>query len=184
MQTVTFGDLATALAAARAPVEPSEAHGTLCGALCTAAAYSQADWLAEVLPGQSGASRARDVLGTLYDETVQALGGQEMEFMPLLPDDEEPLAARVESLAEWCSGFLYGIGAGQVPSLDQVPGEVGEVLRDFAEIGRATPGSEDEDDNEAAYAEIVEFVRAGAQLVYEEFAAHRERVLPPGEGLQ
>ncbi len=186
MYSVQFDDLDGAFAQGNAPVEPAEAHGSLCGALCAVPGYRAQDWFDEVLPDarSAGALRARNLLQTIFDETAQALGGGEMEFAPLLPDDESTLEVRVEALAEWCGGFLYGLGAGKLPSLDSVPGEVGEVLRDFTEISRAAVGTgETEDTNETAYAELVEFVRAGTQLVYEELAGHRERGLPRSDGV-
>lgn len=182
MYSVQFDELDQALGQGDAPVDPAEAHGSLCGALCVMPGYSVRDWVDEVLPdAQRGtALRARNLLQSVFDETAQALGGGEMDFMPLLPDDESALEVRVEALAEWCGAFLYGLGAGKLPSLDTVPGEVGEVLRDFTEISKAAVGSGDtEESNETAYAELLEFVRAGAQLVYEELAAHRGRGLPP-----
>jgi uncharacterized protein YgfB (UPF0149 family) len=184
MYSVQFDELDRAFAQGNAPVDPAEAHGSLCGALCAVAGYRAQDWFDEVLPDARGSAlRARNLLQTVFDETAQALGGGEMDFGPLLPDDESALQVRVEALAEWCVGFLYGLGAGGLPSLDSVPGEVGEVLRDFTEISRADVGGDAEEANEAAYTELVEFVRAGTQLVYEELAAHRERALPPGDGV-
>ncbi len=83
-----------------------------------------------------------------------------MEFAPLLPDDDEPLAERATALAQWCQGFLYGLGTGRLNSIDELPGEVGEIVHDLTEISRATPGEEDPtEDDEQAYAELVEFVR-------------------------
>lgn len=186
MFTVSFDELDRAFAASDAPVDAAEAHGSLCGALCAVTNYSYDDWANEVfadLEG-TGALRARHLMASVFDETAQALGGQEMTFEPLLPDDDAELGQRVSALAQWCTGFLYGLGAGQLPSLDQVPGEVGEVLRDFSEIGRATVDAADgEESNEGSYAELIEFVRAGTQLVYDELADHRERRLPPGGDL-
>lgn len=183
MFSISFAELDDALAAGAAAADAAEAHGSLCGALCAIAGYGYDDWAHEIFADMdadaAGTLRARHLMTTVFDETAQALGGLEMTFTPLVPDDDDALASRVEALAQWCNGFLYGLGAGQVPSLDQVPGEVGEVLRDFAEIGRATVDSDEgEDANEASYAEVLEFVRAGAQLVYEELAEHRERTLP------
>jgi len=53
---------------------------------------------------------------------------------------------------------------------------VGEVVRDFDELTRVGVGAgESEEENESAYTELVEFVRVGAQLVFEELEALRER---------
>jgi uncharacterized protein YgfB (UPF0149 family) len=49
-----------------------------------------------------------------------------------------------------------------------------ELVNDLAEIARAGMAAEDDEaDADFAYAELVEFVRAGVQLVFEELAGFR-----------
>ncbi|MBP6513646.1 MAG: UPF0149 family protein [Steroidobacteraceae bacterium] len=178
MLSVAFREVDRLLADADSEVDAAEAHGCLTGALCAAPGYRASDWIEEIL--QDGAvvsldPRSAVALETLHAETLQSLGGGEMTFLPLLPDDDAPLASRVRALAFWCSGFLYGMGVGQVPSLEHVPGDVGEILRDLSEISRASlDESETGDAGEDAYIELVEFVRAGVQLAYDELADLRE----------
>jgi uncharacterized protein YgfB (UPF0149 family) len=58
--------------------------------------------------------------------------------------------------------------------MKQLPGEVGEIVRDLIEITRAgVDADQDEQANESAYAELVEFVRVGVQLLFEELAGAR-----------
>ena len=103
-----------------------------------------------------------------------------MEFELLLPEDEQPIDARTAALAQWCQGFLYGLGAGAVPDASELPGEVGEIVRDLIEISRAgVDAAQDEESNEAAYAELVEFVRVGVQLLFEELAVAASSRRPP-----
>ena len=103
-----------------------------------------------------------------------------MEFELLLPDDAETIEVRTAALAQWCQGFLYGLGAGAIPDASELPGEVGEVVRDFIEISRAgVDAAQDAESNESAYAELVEFVRVGVQLLFEELA---QRAHPGGPG--
>jgi len=105
----------------------------------------------------------------VFGETSQALGGESMDFAPLLPDDDQPLAGRTSALAQWCQGFLYGLGTGRLNSIAELPGEVGEIVHDLAEIGRAAPGEDEPTEaDEHAYADLVEFVRVGVQLIYDE----------------
>ena len=48
------------------------------------------------------------------------------------------------------------------------------MVRDFIESSRAgVDAAQDEESNEAAYAELVEFVRVGVQLLFEELAVLR-----------
>ena len=178
MLTVTFDELEETLAAGNAPLAAAEAHGALCGALAADARFDPEAWIAGLVPPESAsddALRTRNLLATLVEETQAALAAQDLEFEPLLPDDDAPLARRVAALADWCGGFLYGVGTGGLSLADgDVPETVEEVVRDFGEISRASiDGEESEESNEASYAEIVEYLRAGTQLAYEELEAHR-----------
>jgi uncharacterized protein len=164
------------LAEERSLAAAAEAHGTLAGCLCAAAGYRLEDWLHEILPEGRAAPSATATLRGLYSATADALLQPDMEFELLLPPDSEPIAARTAALAEWCQGFLYGLGAGAIPDVRALPGEVGEIVRDFVEITRAGVDEEQgEESNENAYAELVEFVRVGVQLLFEELAAVRRQ---------
>jgi uncharacterized protein YgfB (UPF0149 family) len=107
-----------------------------------------------------------------------------MEFEPLLPDDESPLNGRANALALWCTGFLYGLGTGHISDLEALNGDVGEIVRDFTEISRATgDDAEADESNEQAYAELVEFIRVAAQVVFEELLPLRQQVYPAQQRL-
>ncbi|MGH8132742.1 MAG: UPF0149 family protein [Steroidobacteraceae bacterium] len=168
----------------RSLTDAAEAHGTLTGCLCAVTDYGFEDWLREILPEGRATPAAADSLHDLYTATAGALEQTDMEFEPLLPSDAQPIGARTAALAEWCQGLLYGLGSGAIPDAGGLPGDVGEIVRDLAEITRAgvDPG-QDEDLNESAYAELVEFVRVGVQLLFEELAPARHAPLPAAEPL-
>jgi len=179
-----FTEIQELLKQERSLAGAAEAHGTLAGCLCATEAYGFEDWLKEILPEGRAGDAATHTLGELYANTARALEEPDMEFELLLPTDEEPLDLRTAALAEWCQGFLYGIGAGTIPDAGQLPGDVGEIVRDFIEISRAGVDEEqDEESNENAYAELVEFVRAGVQLLYEELAPARQQPEEPAASL-
>src|SRR6266480_5553812 len=116
------------------------------------------------LLAQARSHAAAASLHALYAATADALLQPDMEFELLLPEDGQSIDARTAALAEWCQGFLYGLGAGAIPDAGGLPGEVGEIVRDFAEIARAdVDARQAEESNESAYAELVEFVRVGVQ---------------------
>ncbi len=164
--------------------DAAEAHGTLAGCLCGASGYRFEDWLREILPEGRADRAAREALQELFGSTAGALVQSDMEFELLLPPDTESLEQRAQALAEWCQGFLYGLGAGSIPDARELPGEVGEVVRDFIEITHAdVDGDQGEESNENAYAELVEFVRVGVQLLFEELAVARAPAAPAGAPL-
>jgi uncharacterized protein len=163
----------------RSLAEAAEAHGTLTGGLCAASRYSLEDWLREILPEGRAAPATAAALKELFTATTAALVQPDMEFELLLPADEQPIDVRTAALAQWCQGFLYGLGAGSAADASELPGDAGEVVRDFGEISRAgVDATQDEESNEAAYAELVEFVRVGVQLLFEELAALRQPTTP------
>jgi uncharacterized protein YgfB (UPF0149 family) len=170
-EVADFASVSQALAAAGGTVGAAEAHGCLCGAACARRDYGLAEWLDEIVP--DGADVDRAVLASLRAGSMDALGGDGMDFRPLLPDDEQPLQERVEALATWCQGFLYGFGAAGTAGTAVAP-EVAEVLTDLSRISQAgSVGADEAETEEASYAELVEFLRAAVQLVYEDLAALR-----------
>jgi uncharacterized protein YgfB (UPF0149 family) len=176
---IAFDDVAQALAAAGSTVHAAEAHGCLCGALCGRRVYLPAEWLEELLPDGPEPGTTVDAsrggpLRELFEQSRVVLDEREMDFEPLLPPDEASLAERVEALGAWAQGFLYGFGAAGPYKRGTLPADVTEVLTDFAEVARAgAVGSESSEVEEGALAELVEFVRVGVQLVYDELAELR-----------
>jgi uncharacterized protein YgfB (UPF0149 family) len=192
MLNVTFNEVVHALEEAQARISAAEAHGWLCGALCTPRPISAPAWFEELLEddiedaAREAAMGESGPLHVLYADTATALDGMEMDFSPLLPDDDVSLDRRSESLSQWCQGFLYGFGAhqgggprgGHGVGIGSYTSEVEEVMRDLAQIARI-PAEESEgtEEEEEAYAELVEFVRISVQLVHDELA---DRTSPTG----
>jgi len=173
---IAFDDVAQALTAGGSTVHAAEAHGCLCGALCARRIYLPAEWLEELLPdgvepGTTVSVTAAGPLKSLFDQSRTVLEAREMEFEPLLPPDAATLDERVEALGAWTQGFLYGFGAAGPFKPGTLTTAVAEVLTDFAEVARAgAVGSESVETEEGALAELVEFVRVGVQLIYDELA--------------
>jgi len=181
--SVAFADVARALAAGASTVHAAEAHGCLCGALCLRPDYSLAEWLDEILAEPAADAASNEPFATLFEESVGVLAGTDMEFEPLLPDEDAPLAERVTALAAWCQGFLYGFGASGTAAQANVPDTVTEVLGDLAQLSHAgAVGAEDVEVEEEAYVELVEFLRAAVQIAYEELGAARASLPAPQSG--
>lgn len=185
LSDIRFKDFEDVLATAGSLADAAEAHGSLCGALCSMAPYKMQDWLNEILPDSNSLSEESSaMIERVFTATATTFGEQGMEFEPLLPDDESPLNGRANALALWCTGFLYGLGTGAISDLEGLKGDVGEIVRDFTEISRATGDDADSDEsNEQAYAELVEFIRVAAQVVFEELLPLRRQVYPAQQRL-
>jgi len=185
MSDIRFKDFEDVLASAGGLADAAEAHGSLCGALCSVSPYRMQDWINEILPdGAAVSEESAAMIERVFTATATSFGEQGMEFEPLLPDDEQPLNGRANALALWCTGFLYGLGTGAISDLEALNGDVGEIVRDFTEISRATGDDADSDEsNEQAYAELVEFIRVAAQVVFEELLPLRRQVYPEQQRL-
>ncbi len=178
MSALDYERLADLLQGVAVSVDVAERHGELCGRLCVPAPDVGQAWLADVLEAASGGdalARAEAALRELVRQTAAALEAADMSFALLLPHDSEPLEDRAQALAGWCRGFLRGLGLGGLPESRAAEGNTGEILRDFAEISKAAfTREETAEEGEAAYAELVEFVRVSVQLVFEELRATDE----------
>jgi len=139
---------------------PAEAHGVLCGLLCAPAAEPATLWLRDAL-GRAPDAPPPPPLDAVYRETARQLDDTEFHFELLLPDDEAALHQRAEALAAWCSGFTYAVGISGVAE-SALDAEAREFLADVAEIAQVDPTGDDADeDAEAAYAELTEYLRVG-----------------------
>jgi uncharacterized protein YgfB (UPF0149 family) len=183
-----YATLGMALDELRSAMSVSELHGGLCGTLCAGGAKAASGWLSDCIDdaeaSDSAVANAHSVFRDLELETWRVLASTELEFMPLLPADDMPLDDRVAELASWCQGFLAGLALGGLQNLASgsanANGEdvdpVEEIVEDFTAISRAglSSGEEnDPDDADFAMAEIVEYVRVGVQIIFEEIGSSR-----------
>jgi len=174
---MTHREIQSALEGLDIAFDAAEAHGILCGAMCVRQAYDAKAWIADLAEdaGAPVSDRAPpEGLLAAHEETLDALRSLEFSFSPAIPEDEAPLSDRVAALAAWCDGFLYGIGSGSLGGDILKEANLSEFLRDLTDIARAElePGR-DADAGEADFVELFEFVRAGAQLCFDELAQAR-----------
>lgn len=166
-----YDELDTLLRAAGASASPSEAHGVLAGVLC-APAGAENTWPGLILDSGEAAAGARllERLTELQAQTHTMLADTEFGFVPLLPDDTGSLGQQLEGLTGWCRGFLLGFSAGGNRELRALSPEAREFLEDVVQMSDAELEAEGADDEgEArALAELVEYLRAGVQLLYDE----------------
>ena len=177
-EKVSFDDLDAALRRCGATWDAAQAHGLLAGRLAVAGVPAGPDWLLQVLEGTDEANAQRDecqkMLDSLYQGAFWQLTERLSEFVPLLPDDTADVAQRTQAMAHWCEAFLHGLVSAKHDQVlkDRLAAEpLSDIIRDMLQITRAEIDEEsDEEDNEAAYAELVEYIRVAAQLAYEELS--------------
>ena len=177
-ENVAYEQLEDALRRCGSSWDAAQAHGLLTGRLATGGVASGPEWLLQVLEGvdENNAARAacQQLLDVLYQATFWQLTERLSEFAPLLPDDETDAQVRTVAMAHWSEGFLHGLVSTQHGDAlkERLAAEpLSDIIRDMLQITRAGVDEEvDEEVNEAAYAEIVEYLRVAAQLAYEELS--------------
>ncbi|MGW8310175.1 MAG: UPF0149 family protein [Thiogranum sp.] len=172
-QTLDYYDLEDALGRAGAGIDPSDCHGLLAGLVCATGFADPKTWMAQVFddydPRDGSLSAASKQLQALSDDVVTRLNSEDLDFQLLLPDDEDALSERAASLGSWCGGFLSGLGLGGVSGQVPLPAAVGELLQDLAQIARVDFDVDETDEEEQhAFADVVEYVRIGVLLINEE----------------
>ncbi|MGH8529090.1 MAG: UPF0149 family protein [Nevskiales bacterium] len=148
----------------------AEYHGILCGMLCHGEVQDPVLGLEPLGEISAGAlPLARDWLRELRSYSLTRLHDAESGFLPLLPEDSAALPQRVEALAQWCEGFLFGLATQPGLQLESLSAEARELVEDFTQISRAGLSSDEPAEGESeeqAYTELVEYVRVGVQLIF------------------
>jgi uncharacterized protein YgfB (UPF0149 family) len=173
---ITYDELRQALTRAGIELTAAELHGAISGLVCASADCDLRRLWTVLTEENPPRGELAEMAGRIAAESSYLLKDRQMGFQPLLPDDEEALTGRTEELANWCQGFLAGLGAAGTVEKDAMGEQVGEIVLDFSRLSQAGFDEADEDSEEAesAFAEIVEYVRVGAQLIYEELAANMD----------
>jgi yecA family protein len=180
-QDLDYYEIDDALRRAQVSVDAADCHGLLAGLLCATGFADPRAWLTHVFedynPKDLHQAEVSKVLGALCESTLAALNSPDLDFSLLLPDDDDDLGSRTAALGSWCGGFLSGLGLGGLPEAGQLPEDVAELVEDFSQITRVEFEVQDPDDEElAAFEEVVEYVRVGVLFINEE--------LQPGQAPQ
>jgi len=137
---------------------PSELHGLLTGIVCVTQSPSREEWQ-QILSTLAVPELTEEALDLLVEETEDvshALSDDELDYLPMLPDDTHALDERVQALADWCAGVVLGFGlaSGQIRP-DEI--ELVEHLQDVAAV--EFEESDNDEEGEESYEELYEFVR-------------------------
>jgi uncharacterized protein len=166
-----------AAAAMRLATGASELHGALSGWIAGGGAVTPR-WLAQVMADPSLPDASSDALARLAEATQGQLEDRDFGFELVLPGEDDTLERRSGALFDWCRGFVggFGLAAGAASGLSE---EGTEALADIARLAGAQAQDDGDDEDEAALAEIVEFVRVAALLLHGDVALaarHRARL--------
>ena len=172
-----FDDLADVFWRLGVMQSPSQLHGWLSGQLAVGAECSNAQWLQQVHtfldPVVEFSEPDCQLLLHLLDVTQAQISADTLDFKLLLPDDRVEIGQRVDSLAQWCHGFLAGFAAAgrrrqQAGGKQDYSSELSEALSDMAAISQVELAGEEADleNSEKDYYQIIEYLRVAAVNTY------------------
>jgi uncharacterized protein YgfB (UPF0149 family) len=176
----SLDELANALIRLNAGCTASELHGVISGLLAGGSRLNR-NTSRKILETHADSDQVfgDDIAASLWQlqlKTLEDMGDSELVFTPLLPDDDDDLAARVSALSDWCQGFLVGFGTAVRPEDKRIHDEgVRETLQDIMHVANVDAAAQDNDESdESAYAELYEFVRMAVIHLFEEMAPPEE----------
>lgn len=151
---------------------PSEVHGTIVGAMSNHMKSGVTPDLLKLIEPTADANDGRftqltAMLYEMYRENSELLIETKDGFDLILPDEDETIDVRVDGIASWCKGYLLGLLYNNAFSIDQLPESGPEIARDLMEIAEAAAGADDESEEDWALAELHEYIKVGAQLIFE-----------------
>ncbi|RZU47044.1 hypothetical protein EV700_1434 [Fluviicoccus keumensis] len=157
-----------------------EIHGVMTGLLAGGVRFNRQQ-LVKMLEAHTETDQAFDdnlvaALWQLQLKSLETLGASDLDFKPLVPDDDAALSERLEGLADWCQGLLAGFGlAVRGDDLRLREGDIQETLQDLVHIANvSSEGGAANEEDEQDFMEIYEFVRLAAIHLFEEMSPTEE----------
>lgn len=149
---------------------PSEAQGILIGMWIGGGPVAQSRWLDELV-GEAGSLSAHQAvpasLHALYSRLYdQLMAADNLGLDLLLPDDDQPLAKRLQGAIDLAQGILYGYGVENGPPPRALTDEVREVFEDLREIAGLDPTTSGTEEDEINLQEIVDYLSPALVVMY------------------
>ena len=183
----TYDSVEGALLCLKALGSAAETHGLLTALFSSGAKMRKQAWVNSLLTtkieqNDKVAQDAKQTLERLFEVTVAQLQAQDGKFTLLLPDDDTEIEVRIESLGQWCQGFMSGLSLLGVDPEKHEDTAVKEAMRDLTKIACVAFQNEKtgNQEDESNYCELVEYVRTAVQL----FSVVNEQEKPPQQGVQ
>lgn len=152
-------------------VDAAEVHGILCGMLAGGMNIDDQEWieaLADVIhQGEVIPPEAQSLIEKMFDRICQELIEADFALTLCLPHDSTPINERGSAFVNWVQGFLLGFALHQ-NDLTACSPETKEALEDFSDIVKLDEEMEASEESERALFEVLEYVRIGAMLCFNE----------------
>ena len=158
-------------------LEPSQAHGLLCGLLVCNPNTRPESWvmlasddekLWRKLPTET-----QKEFTDICELSLKELRDPDFRFELLLPQEEEMLAERAHAIGLWCKGFVKGVeeyGNYLGGLLGKAQEDVEEALNDLQAIAEVDHKIKANEEQEKALTAVIEYVRIAVLLVQRELS--------------
>ncbi len=150
----------------------AQSHGMATAMLCVNRHSDAINWLHEIFEAhEQPIEEDKAQIVNLFEQTRNLLDPDDslFEFDLFLPENVN-LSEKAITLANWCEGFLWGIGCSQ--SKADWQRETNEILRDMVAFTKLDNEVEDDnDDDEAALTQIHEYLRAAVLIIRDELSS-------------
>jgi len=163
----------------------SEVHGMICGLLCSETVVEGSNQGLAIFDGHKG-TVPRDLklsfLSVMTDLKSTLSDGQ-LEFTLLLADDDSIISERIESVVNWCRGYLSGLVEGGVKEFESLSPEANELVHDIIALSELEVDADDEpqEQQEQHITEIEEYLKIGVQYIYDELHTNVDVESPDSE---
>ena len=146
----------------------AEFHGSLIGVLV--GRTKAEDWLIELIgKKESNNVTARESVQFLIEfvsQNQKSLNSANFKFDILIANEDHSMTQRLQDLSHWCQGFLYTFAL----SGTKLNSEMNNIIADFTEFTRVDYSTANDQENESALIEIIEYIKIGVLLINEETA--------------
>ncbi|MBB3048394.1 hypothetical protein FHR99_002668 [Litorivivens lipolytica] len=162
---------------------PAELHGFFVGQVVVGERIDEKqlrEQAAQLLDVDSFGDADWPHLLRLYQVAVEQLGGDIGAMTLFLPGDDVDLDQRVSAVGSWCQGFLTGFAmAGKQreknEGAQQYSTTVSEVLTDIAAISQAGLDTEQSEEAERQFSELVSYLEMAVVSVFVECCSQARR---------
>lgn len=179
MSLPAHASMNAALGKAGSSLDASECHGLVCGVLSLDGEAPPALWINEICrdleAGDALASELLSMVEELGEETRRQIHDPALDFQLLLPDENDPLPERVDAMRRWSGGYGFGLAIAGLKDPAGLPEDSAEIVHDITEFARASIDDGESEENEVAYAEVVEYLRMGVLLIHAQAASTIDR---------
>ncbi len=169
---IDYDEINAELGSVHAGMRASECHGFLCGQFCSSNSLATESWQEHLLAGIDESVLVDDclmILQKLADQVKIEILSEDISFDLLLPEDTVAISERASALAEWCAGFVSGLGMGGMPQKEKLNPDCDEFVRDVVSISKMETEMDGSEEEEASLFEIIEYIRVGTIVLHQEW---------------